>query len=171
MYHKWKGVRKLERVIARIRDSESDTPLREFAFLFGELRRVLLEVREDRNAKSVQDSLLGGKAATKAPNTAKKPLQTPLPALAAPPKAPASKQPPQPKRPSTKGMTAQEQAQIQCVFEGLPKGCFAGAKCPFKHIGAAKPKATAKTEPPKGKPKSEAAKPKGTQALVQPRSA
>ena len=164
LYHKLKGVRKLERVIEKIRDSESDSPLREFAYLFGELRRVLLEVREDRNAKSVQESLLGWKAATKAtaPNTAKRPLPTPQPALAAPPKAPATKQPPQPKRTSTKGMTAQEKAQIQCVFEGLPKGCFAGAKCPFKHSGVAKPKGAAKTEPPKGKPKSDAAKPKGT---------
>ena len=54
---KLRTVRRLERVIDEIKRSPDDSPLRDFDFLWSRLQEVLVEEREDANARPIEQSL------------------------------------------------------------------------------------------------------------------
>ena len=57
LFHKLRTVRCLERVIDEIKRSPDDSNMREFSYLWGKLQQLLVEEREDVNARSIEQSL------------------------------------------------------------------------------------------------------------------
>ena len=173
LFHKVKGIRKLERVIEDIRESGATSYRREWPYLWDKIQDLLVHDREDTNALSVLKSLQaatphakpkgmpaldgnGDKGKTKAPPAAP-PKSTPPKADPPPPPiapgAPAPNAKPKGKaKAKAKALTDAEKAKTPCIFFQMPSGCIHGDNCKFSHKAApTKPKTKAK-ETPKGKP-------------------
>ena len=131
LFHKFRTVRRLERVIDKIKRSPENSSMRDFDYLWGRLQEFLVEEREDVNARSIELSLKSPKKSS-APKTGTPavpakaaPATQPNVAAAvgapAPPKAAAkkagAKSPPKGKSKGTgKSLTPAEKAKTPCIF-------------------------------------------------------
>ena len=153
-----------------MRKSGASSYRREWSYLWDKIQDLIVQYREDSNARSVLKSLQSLQSATRAPRTKA------VPAIdggngktrATPPAAPSKAAPPktEPQTPpialvlqrpvqmrkqrrrlklSQKAMTDAEKAKTPCIFFQMPSGCIHGDKCKFNRKAAApKPKSKAK---------------------------
>lgn len=180
LFHKLRHVRKLDRTIDEIKRSAHDSDLRNFDFLWSRMQELLVEEREDINAKSIEQSLRS-KAKDPPKNNPKPKHASAAAAPVATPKggngggsvgsdvnaAPAKTKGPPPKAKAQggkgpgkgKAKTAEEKKRTPCIFHQMPSGCVHGENCAYSHSEPstsppAKAKAVTKPKPkPKGGPK------------------
>ena len=164
LFHQLRNVRKLERTIDQIKRSDPLSHERDFSFLWERLQQLLVEEREDLNARAIEQSLKSpkksGQPSNKTPAVPAKASPAGPSVSAAvsnpspPPKKTNAKAPPAGKaKTSAKNLTPEQKAKTPCIFFQMPSGCIHGEKCSYAHVQSPPP-AKAKTETdPKAKPK------------------
>ena len=136
---------------------------RDFNFLWERLQQLLVEEREDLNARSIEQALKSPKR-TRDPSN-----KTPaVPAKAAPagsvvsaavsnpspPKKANAKAPPAGKAKTfAKNLTPEQKAKTPCIFFQMPSGCIHGDKCAYSHVKSPPPAKAKNENDPKAKPK------------------
>ena len=184
LLQKLKLCRRLEQHIEAVKESKMRSKKRRFDWLWGKLKKVLADSREDGNAAAVSDSLTQGtkarakkKAKPGAPGQQQQQQQQqPQDGADAAAGAAGAKgkgkgkgkgkekgkedtPPAVPKKAGPEPPPKRDPKTIACMFEVKEKGsCQQGAKCSFAHdeaiVSAAKSKAANKAKAPKGKNKS-----------------
>eukprot|EP00435_Cladocopium_sp_Y103_P056691 s552_g19.t1 len=172
LFHQLRNVRKLERTIDQIKRSDPLSYERDFSFLWERLQQLLVEEREDLNARAIEQSLKdpkkSGQPSNKTPAVPAKAspagpsVSTAVLNPSPPPKKASAKAPPSGKaKPSAKNLAPEQNAKTPCIFFQMPSGCIHGEKRAYSHVKSPPP-AKAKTDSdakakPKPKPKVAAA--------------
>eukprot|EP00435_Cladocopium_sp_Y103_P009465 s2216_g2.t1 len=143
LFHQLRNVRKLERTIDQIKRSDPLSHERDVSFLWERLQQLLVEEREDLNARAIEQPLKNPKKSGQPSN------KTPaVPAKASPavPSVSAAVS-----NPSPPPKTAN--AEAPCIFFQMPSGCIHGDQCSYSHVKSPPPANAEVDSNPKAKPK------------------
>eukprot|EP00435_Cladocopium_sp_Y103_P050526 s2742_g15.t1 len=139
LFHRLKSVRKLERTMDEIKRSPTTSEMRDFDFLWSRLQELLVEEREDINAKSVGQMLLRP-GSEKVQPTSKVKAAT-ASASVAPKAEPKGERKKGAGKDKVKGsaLSAEQKSKTPCIFHKMPSGCVRGEKCQYLHEPVSNP--------------------------------